>query len=381
MKTAGIIAEYNPFHSGHKYQIELLKKDFDAIVIIMSGSFVQRGEAAVFDKWSRCNVALKNGADLVIELPVAFSAATAERFAFGAVSILNSINVINSLSFGSECGDIQKLKDSALTLINEPDYISEKIKKLVSSGIGYAAAREQAYHGIIDSDILKSPNNLLSLEYIRHLILLNSDITPITHKRIGGAYHDTNINTEYASASAIRQQILNNNYKYEEFNGCSIHRTQNLFPVIAYNLRTKGTSAFNDIFDVTEGIENRIINSCNSSLSFDELINTVCTKRYTKSKIRRILLSALLGITNNMVQESPEYFRVLGASQTGIRLLSEIKEKSQIQIITKAADFKNFNKMFDTDILSTDIYELCSENPKSFGLDFKNSPIIGGKLT
>ena len=209
MKITGIIAEYNPFHNGHKYQIEEAKKFSDAVVVIMSGSFVQRGSIAITDKWTRAKVAAENGADLVLELPVIYSLNTAQRFAKGAVEILDRTNVIDYLCFGSESGNVDELTKVADMLINEPEDVSEKIKKFIAEGISYPAARQKAFRGLIDEEILSSPNNILALEYIKALIEIESSIEPVTVKRYGTDYHDEFAKNGIASASAIRSMIKN----------------------------------------------------------------------------------------------------------------------------------------------------------------------------
>lgn len=380
MKITGIIAEYNPFHNGHAYQLEFAKKFSDAVVVVMSGSFVQRGDVAIFDKFSRTEIALKNGADVIFELPVVFSMSTAERFAFGGVSILNSLNVLDFLLFGSECGDIDALKSAAHLLENEPPEISEKIKTLMDKGFNFPKARELAFSGVIPSHLLSSPNNILGLEYIKKLYSLNSSIIPVTQKRMGEGYHSKNINSEFMSATAIRNAIFNENYSYDVFSGSPVHRLSRLdFPVL-YNIRKNKEEAFFNIPDVSEGLQNRIIQFAGSASSIDELVSLVSTKRYTDTKIRRIILSSLLGIEADLLKETPKYARLLGATKKGLEVLKEIKAKSNLKIITKAADYKEEDEMFKKDILSTDIYDLTSDRPCGSGQDFKNSPvIIGGK--
>lgn len=380
MKITGIIAEYNPFHAGHAYQLEFAKTFSDAVIVIMSGSFVQRGDIAIFDKYSRTHVALNSGADIVFELPVVFSMSTAERFAFGGISILDSLNVIDYLLFGSECGDIEALKKSAKLLVNEPPEISKKIKKLMDEGLNFPKAREIAFSGLIPPTLLSSPNNILGLEYIKKLYSLNSSITPITQKRAGEGYHSKNLNSELASATAIRAAILNKNYSYEQFSNSPIHRLEKLDSCVLYNIRKNKDAAFSNIADVSEGLQNRIIQAADKASSINELVSLVSTKRYTDSKIRRIILSSLLGIEANLAKKAPKYARLLGATEKGFEVLKDIKEKSDLKIITKTADFKEKDENFEKDILSTDIYDLTSDLPKGSGQDFKNSPvIIGGK--
>ena len=378
MKVTGIIAEYNPFHNGHAYQLEFAKSFSDAVIVVMSGSFVQRGDVAIFDKYSRTEVALKNGADIVFELPVVFSMSVAERFAFGGVSILDSLNAVDFLLFGSECGDIEDLKSAAKLLENEPPEISEKIKKHMDEGFSFPKARELAFSGLIPFPLLSSPNNILGIEYIKKLYSLNSDIIPVTQKRMGEGYHSKNLNSEFMSSTAIRNAIINENFCYEPFSSSPVHRLEKLSSAVLYSIRKNKEAAFLNIFDVTEGLENRILKAADKATSIDELISLVSTKRYTDTKIRRILLSSLLGIEKDILHQAPRYARLLGATKKGFEVLKKIKEKSNLKIITKTADFKEKNESFEKDILATDIYDLTSDNPKGAGQDFKHSPVIIG---
>lgn len=379
MKVTGIIAEYNPFHKGHEYQLKFAKSISDAVIVIMSGSFVQRGDVAIFDKYIRTKIALEHGADLVLELPVVFSLNTAERFAFGGISILNQLNIVDFLLFGSESGNIKELQNATQILENETDEVSNRIKNLLNNGMSYARARESAYSGMIDSSLFSEPNNILALEYLRQLYRTKSPITPITQKRIGCGYHEENLNSDFPSATAIRNSILNDGFLYPLFKKSVVHRLKNLDTVVLYNIRKNKKNAFSDIFDVSEGIENRIINASNSAKNIDELVSLVSTKRYTNSRIRRILLSSLLDLNASLSLQEPDYIRVLGATNIGFSLLKEIKKNSSIDIITKTADYKKANLMFEKDILASDIYDLSSDILQGGGCDFKTSPITGGK--
>jgi len=381
MRVSAVICEYNPFHNGHKYQLEYMKGISDAVVCIMSGDFVQRGEAAIFDKFERTQAALANGADLVIMLPVCFSLNTAERFAFGGVSLAESLGVVDTLCFGSECGDISRLTNAAKSLIGEPKEVSEKIRKLVGEGMSYPKARAKAFLGIIDEDILCEPNNILATEYIKSLINLNSKIVPDTIERYKSGYHDKKPVGEFASASAIREMIINDeNYKlYVPDNAFDIYKniynTKLLSDILVYLIRTKTTVEISKINDVTEGLENRIKASIYEADGFFDIAEYIKSKRYTMTRIKRILLSLILGIEKEDTKNPPEYIRVLGMNKQGAEILSQIKKKSSLPIITKTADFKGFNKSFDTDILAADIYSVCCGN-KQMGKDYRTSPLI-----
>ncbi|MBQ3037955.1 MAG: nucleotidyltransferase [Clostridia bacterium] len=384
MKICAIICEYNPFHNGHKYQIEEIKKEHDAVICIMSGAFVQRGDAAIFDKWTRAECALLNGVDLVIELPVCFSVNTAERFSFGAISILDKLGVVNSLCFGSECGDIDILIKAEDILANEPYEVSEYIKKLLDKGISYPKARSIAFSSFIDEGILTEPNNILALEYIHALKSLNSTISPITLKRKDAGHHDISLDKSIASATAIRSLIRENKdfSTYVPENTYALYKTSPIADIsrldtaLIYILRTTPPEILKKINDVTEGLENRLINSAYECSGFHGLCKKIKTKRYTYTKLSRILVSVLLYQTKELSKSAPGYVRVLGMNSVGMDILSDIKKKSSLQIITKPSDFKNFNASFKLDIKSGDIYSLCFEDNDKNMRDYYNSPII-----
>ncbi len=382
MKVSAIICEYNPFHNGHKYQIDEIKKTHDTVICIMSGAFVQRGTPAIFDKWTRANTALINGADLVIELPVCYAVNTAERFAYGSVAIADKLGIVDSLCFGSESGNINELIKASKLLLNEPKEVSDKIKELLEHGISYPKARESAFSGYINNDLLSKPNNILAIEYIKALLSLNSNIKPLTLKRYKSEYHETVPGCEITSATAIRKLILNHEdfRKYVPENAYNIYQQKNISDinnlnnVLRYLLHTMTPDKLSEINDVSEGLENRMIEAGYSSSTFDDICSYIKTKRYTHSKISRILLSVILNITKDYSVLTPEYVRVLGMNKTGMQLLSQIKDNSTLQIITKPADFKKFNKSFELDILSGDIYSLCQSNTSA--RDYFNSPVI-----
>lgn len=382
--VCGIIAEYNPFHNGHKYQLDLIKKSYEAIVVIMSGSFTQRGDTAITDKWSRAKSALVSGADLVIELPTVYAMNTAERFAFGGISLLDSLGVVDAVSFGSECGDISLLKSASETLISETEEEKEEILRLLKSGKSYAAAREEAFSDKIPSEILSSPNNILAVEYIKHLKLLKSSITPVTHMRVGGGYSSHELDSSLASATAIRENYDRAEIEsqmpenvYEIFKNSSKHFLANLDTAAVSFIRSQGPDALKNSLECVEGIENRIYNAAKNLSALAEIENICCTKRYTRAKIRRIILCSMLSISGDMSRIKPDYARILGATEKGRQLLSEIKEKSSLTLITKAADFKGKNILFEKDCLATDIWALSSySGDKKAGMDFTTSPIM-----
>lgn len=383
MKISAVICEYNPFHNGHKYQLDCIKKESDAVICIMSGDFVQRGDAAVFDKFTRAKSAVISGADLVIMLPVCFSLNTAELFAFGGVSLCSSLNIVDKLYFGSECGDINKLTSAADILLNEPNDVSEKIKNLMNMGVSYPKARTAAFENIIESEILSEPNNILAVEYIKALLASDSTIQPCTIKRSGAGHHDETVSDNIASASAVRNMIRDN----KDYTSYIPHTTVNILKkcphadinklnsILEYVIRTKTPKEISQINDVSEGMENRIKSAISECRGFYEIAEYVKSKRYTLARIKRILISLILNLDKHTAKAPPEYIRVLAMNQTGAGLLSQIKKKSSLPIITKTADFKDYNKSFEYDVLAGDLYTICTGNP-SFGIDYKTSPFV-----
>ncbi len=376
MKITGIIAEYNPFHNGHKYQLQKAREVSDAVVVIMSASFVQRGEVAITDKWTRAKMALMGGADLVLELPVIYSLNTAQKFAYGATHMLNRTGVIDTLCFGSECGDIDKLKSAAKALIDEPPEVSQKIKEYISEGMSFPSARAKAFCDVLDDDILSNPNNILAVEYIKALYELKSSIEPFTIKRYGAGYNDTEVYKNIASATAIRQMVIKGEdvKDYMPDTEFDVYFPFLLDGAVIANLRMMGTQKLAQINDVNEGLENRIKEAAMQATTVDELCNMVKTKRYPMSKIKRIVYSSLLGITKEVAQEKPDYIRVLGMNNTGKEILRDIKNKSDLNIITKVSDYKGDNIVFKKDILATDIFSICG-NKKAL-MDYTTSPIV-----
>lgn len=375
MKISGIICEYNPFHYGHKYQLDEVKKESDAVVCIMSGSFVQRGDVAVFDKWTRARAALKNGADLVIELPAAYSLSSAPGFAQGAVLLLDSMGIIDDINFGSECGDTATLEKAAEILLNEPRRISVKIKENTALGMSYPKARQKAYSGIIDDNILAQPNNILALEYILALKKLNSKIVPTTLKRSFVGFHSMTTNGKYASATLLRDKLKNSadisDYSPFDYSGCITYDIDRLSDIFRYKLLSCGKSAFSGIADIEKGLDDRFLKAIDRR-TISEINASVKTKRYTMTRIRRITASVLLSL--GQCTERPDYIRVLGMNENGKKILAEMKKKASFPIINKVADYRGSN--IKTDILATDLAALCADSPVPFGRDFTTSPVI-----
>lgn len=398
IKTVGIVCEYNPFHNGHKYHIEQAKKitGADAAICIMSGNFVQRGSLAVCDKFLRAKTAILGGGDLVIELPVVYALSCAEKFASGAVYILDKIGV-DYICFGAECSNLNTLDKLADILLNETDEFKQKLKEFMKNGSSYQKARDKALKQVhnISAKALSLPNNALAVEYLKALKKLNSNITPVLVKRLGANYKEEKLcQNSFSSATAIRlhlasdniKSVLENNVPSQTLPLYENEMKLGKFPVfssaadnmILYRLRTMSADDLRQINDVTEGIENRILSCAKTASSFEELITAVSSKRYTKSRISRIILCALLNIKKNDLT-APEYIRVLALNETGAKVLKSIKKTSELPIITKLSYKKHNFPMLKFDIRATDIYSLCFNESKIASADFTTSPSIIGK--
>lgn len=375
MRTAGIICEYNPFHKGHKYQLDVLKSEYDAVVCVMSGSFVQRGDVAVFDKWTRTRAALLSGADLVLELPVRYCLSSAQGFAEGGVRILDSLGIIDTLNFGSECGDIAALEHEADILMNEPEDISLKIKQLMSQGMSFPKARISAYGGRLNGDIASQPNNILAIEYISALKRVGSKIPPSTLPRKAVGYHDMLTSDGFASATLLREMYKNggdiSKYTPFDFSDCESYDIDRLTAVFKYKLMSEGAAAFSGIADVEPGLGNRFLNALGCE-TLSGIIDCVKTKRYTRARLSRTALSVLLNLKGGFVP--PRYVRVLGMSENGKLLLSKMKKTCSLPIVNKVADFKSDAIL--EDISATNLAALCADRNIPQNRDFITSPVI-----
>ncbi|WP_411170505.1 nucleotidyltransferase [Clostridium sp. MB05] len=399
MNITGIITEYNPFHNGHLYHLNSAIKETnaDGIVCIMSGNFVQRGEPALIDKWKRAEMAILNGVDLVLELPTFYALSSAEFFAKGSISILDSIGVINNIFFGSECGNIDILTKIAKTLVSESKELQDEIKENLKTGITYAKAREISLIKILNDksmeEVLSSSNNILAIEYIKSLLKLNSAISPLTLKREGSNYNDKKLTDKYASATSIRESFKNNlslgdlkNYLPSKSldilsslkeNSYPFVFEKDMYPYIKYKLLANCIN-FNNLFEIREGLENKFLKEIYYSNSYEDLILKIKTKRYTYTKISRLMAQIFLSLDefsyDDLIDKNNLYARVLGFNSTGRSILKEMKKKSSIPIITKVP--RNIsNPLLKLDIQATKAYSLLNSslNPLS---DYLQLPII-----
>lgn len=387
MKVAGIVAEYNPFHNGHKFQIDYLKNNgFTHIISAMSGNYVQRGEPAIADKWVRTSIALKNGVDLVLEIPTCYCLAPAEKYGSFAVEILNNTGIVNSLCFGSESGSIDRLLKLANEILDDEE-VNERIKENLKKGITYAAAREQAVkelYGEEFSSLLKSPNDILGSEYLRALKKLNSNIKPLTIKREGVGHNDDETAGEFAAATKIRELIkCGEDYlpfvPRDTFDILALAEKKRIFPVSVKNgerailakLRALSESDFERLADVSEGFHNRLFSAANKAKSLEEFYSEAKTKRYTLARIRRLAINAALGIYS---YEKPPYIRVLGFSENGREILKLMKEKAKLPIVTSYADAKKISPAaedyFEKESKYTDFYSMLMPEIMPKGSEF-----------
>lgn len=398
MNLTGIITEYNPFHNGHKLHLEtaIHNTNADGIVCIMSGNFVQRGEAALLDKWTRTQIALENGVDLVIELPTYYALSSAENFAFGSVSILNSLNCVNNLFFGSEVGDVNILHKIATILTDEPIEYKENLKYFLNQGLSFPSARENSLLKILGNEVkevISSSNNILGIEYIKSLLTLKSKIIPSTLKREGSTYNDENLSLTFSSATAIRAALKSNDsteiikttvpeptYKIlkEKLKDIeNLNFQDEMFKYIKFKLITSCVN-FNNLSDVNEGIDNKLLKEIYNSNSYSEFVFKCKSKRYTYTKISRILTKIFIGIDSFNEKDLNNcenlYCRVLGFNSKGREILKHIKKNSDIKLITKVGKFTD-NPLLDLDIQATKAYSLLNKNINP-NMDYLQSPII-----
>lgn len=434
MKVTGIIAEYNPFHKGHKYQIDYCKKKLnsDYVIVAMSGDYVQRGTPALLPKHVRAEMALRCGADLVLEMPVSVSTASAEAFAMGGVSMLDGLHIVDSLCFGSEYGEVSALMELAEILVEEPEEYRQLLKEFLSNGLSFPSARCQALteyfknpHNFTGDDfdgvltpllnqivqILNSPNNILGIEYCKALLRLKSNIKPVTLKRQGMGYHETLAETDgsdrfsctdgntFASASAIRE-LLKATLTPETISriasqvpdeislllASSLQRNgflteDALDPLLSYCILKENADSFCSYLDVSRDLAERIMNRSNELNGFLQAASFLKTKELTQSRIQRALLHIILGIRE--VPATVPYARVLGFRRESSTLLKEIKDSSSIPLITKLVDANSLldesgrSFLYET-VFSSNLYEklLCQKSSRNFVHEYQKQLVI-----
>lgn len=388
MKICGLITEYNPFHNGHVHHMEEARRvtGCDYLIVVMSGNYVQRGTPAVIDKYERTRMALNGGADLILELPVLFSTGSAEVFAAAAVSLLNQLGCVDTICFGSEIGEIEPLRQIARVLNEEPPAFREDLRLFLRSGMNYPAARATALMELLADEIddleeiLQSPNNILGIEYLRALDRFQSSIVPYTIKRWKTEHDSTETNDNVASATTLRNML------YEEdgveritpyvtpftarefalkFGFCTPVRANDFSQLLQYKLMTE-KDHLTDYLDFAPELKERVINILPEIYTFKEWAESLKTKSFTRTRINRALLHLLLNIRESDLKDYIDedycmYMRILGFRREAIPLLSEIKQNTNLPMISKMADAKNFLspkalRLLQFDIDATDLY-------------------------
>ena len=409
-RVIGVVAEYNPFHNGHYYHLQATKEITGAeyCVAVISGNFTQRGDTSIVNKWAKAYMAICGGADLVIELPTVYSISSAENFASGAVKILDNLKVVDAISFGAEANDLATLNNIANVLYEEPKAYTNILSHELKKGISYPAARENALMMYLNdikryANTLSSPNNILAIEYLKALKIQKSKLEPIMIRRKKVYYNDNKIVDDFASATAIRKLLQDGEYAnlrkviprssytiigQESRKGGMVLSLSKYEKEIIYTLRKMTVEEIADLPDVSEGLQFAIKNAANEANNLKDLISNIKSKRYTQTRIQRILLYALLGIDKKLMENSRKvvpYVRVLGFTQKGKSLLSEISRRNpKLNIITSLKKYmdqnQNKNKvlaeMLEKDIFATNVYTLGYIGESKANLDFTNNMII-----
>ena len=414
MKAVGLVTEYNPFHNGHLYHLNKAMEltGADISVAVMSGDFVQRGEPAVLDKYTRTSMALNSGVNLVVELPVNYAVSSAESFAAGALKVLDYIKA-DSIAFGSESGDIERLSKLAHILCDNEDTLYKEISKYTANGISYAAARQKVVEKLTDKDtaaMLTSSNNILAVEYLKAIIKKNYAIKPYTVQRQGDSYNDTDIRSEYASATALRENlkadniseyipvkaglILSSNTNYIYPDDITEALFTRLLDILFASNYDKNVFIENVMQypDVSKEIAGRLYKSAmdmitrtvpqwagskdNGTFSFGSLCEHIKTKEVPLSRIKRALVRITLGLDKKHMEKyaNEPYIRVLGFDKKGQEYLSYIRKTVEVPLITKTADYK---EMLLDDIHAANIYNMIVAGKygvKELG-DFVRGPV------
>ena len=400
MNVIGITAEYNPFHTGHGFQIRESRRLLGgetAVAAVMSGNWIQQADCAIADKWTRARLALIGGADLVLELPTVWATASAEAFCRGAVSILNATGVVDHLSFGSECGSVEALSE-AVDALDSPEFPSA-LAGILDRGLSFPAARQEAVRqlGCSQSGLLSGANNNLGVEYLRALKLLGSSITPMTVTRQGAGHNTVHElhDLPYLSATQIRQALRSGNaasvanylvpgsdavLKADE-----VSSRRFIERAMLARLRTMTADRWALLPDsgAAEGLPQRLERAAMQSRSMEEFFTLAKTKRYTHARLRRLALWAYLGITAEQIPETPPYIRVLGFNDRGRALMKQMKKTASLPIITKPAHARTLppeaRRLFELEARCTDLYDLCLPDIPAPGREWTTNPVMLGE--
>lgn len=403
MQVIGIVAEYNPFHTGHAYQIARTRQSLGgecAVVAVMSGNWVQQADCAIADKWLRARLALMGGVDLVLELPTVWATASAEGFARGAISLLERSGVVDVLSFGSEGGEVDKLAEVAACL-NTPAY-QQAVAARAGSGLPFAVCRQQAVEELLGSEygaLLSRPNNNLGIEYIRSLRTGNSSIRPMTVLRqgadhnalLGSADHENR--PPFVSATQIRMDLMEGNWDRAqpylvpggravlEGSLVGLPGLRRVERAVLAKLRTMGAENWAKLPDSgqAEGLPQRLERAGKQCTDLKDFFDRAKTKRYTHARLRRLVLWAYLGITTQDIPHSPPYLRVLGFNARGQELLRQMKDRACLPILTKTAHARQLSeegqRLFELEARCTDLYDLCFKTILPPGREWTTGPV------
>ncbi|MDQ0253835.1 putative nucleotidyltransferase [Evansella vedderi] len=406
LNILGIVVEYNPFHYGHLYHLRasIEKTKADVTVAVMSGSFLQRGEPAIADKWTRTRMALQAGIDIIIELPYIYSTQKAEIFSDGAVSLLHSIGC-NQLCFGSEAGDVALFQSSVDKVDAKESELNREIQQHLKSGVSYPRAFSAAFQSVFEGDNildLSQPNNILGYHYVKAIKKLESKLKPYTVKREKAQYHDKELTREHiiASATAIRKKLIEEkqpleaiyqylpSYTLQELKGQlqrwgSFVHWEKHFPYLQYRILTSSPEELRNIYECEEGLEYRLLKLITKVSSFQELMEVVKTKRYTWTRIQRLFVHILLNTTKSFMEEyckplEAPYIRILGMSEEGRHFLSSRKKELEIPLITRASEWDH--PVLQKDVLASQLHSLPYLKNHSLQEEFKAIPIRYDKI-
>ncbi|WP_160720188.1 nucleotidyltransferase [Bacillus sp. USDA818B3_A] len=404
MNAVGLIVEYNPFHNGHAFHLHASREaaGADIVIAVMSGNFLQRGEPALVSKWYRTNMALLNGVDIVLELPYMFAVQKAEIFANGAISILDAVGC-KSICFGSESGDLSSFLKTIDFLSEQSDQLEENINQFMETGVSYPKAVSQAYHQLTDSSSfldLGKPNNILGIEYIKAIKKQKSSLTPLTVARKNADYHDEHFASEtIASATSIRKAIFSKDGSqvsigqyvpeptklllseyYKEYQ--VFHQWENYWSFLQFRLLQSSPEELREIYEVEEGLENRLLAAAIRSGSFQEFMENIKTKRYTWTRLQRLCVHILTNTKKGQMagpEDKAAYLRLLGMTSKGKAYLNKRKKDLSLPLVSKLSSYKGAG--IQLDLKAARIYSLGVANQLSKELmiqEFKQHPIMIG---
>lgn len=385
MKIVGIVAEFNPLHNGHKYLLNCARELGDVVVSVISSNFVQRGEPSIISKFQRAKAAVLCGSDICVELPTPWSMSTAQNFAFGAISQLSKFK-IDTLVFGSESGDLEALLRICDILVSDEYHL--KIKDGINNGDTFAKLRQKVINELLgtDSEILNNPNDTLAIEYIlaARKLQLKIDFVPI--KRVGSNHNDAIEREEYSTSTLLRKAFMTENIEYldrympmeslEIFLNSNHSDINRLNLAIMSKLKLQSLCDFKNLPDISEGIEKRLFDACKVCTDYNDLYEKIKTKRYTHARIRRLILSAFLGIDSSWFLKEVPYSRVLATNDNGINYIATIKDSNIILKVSEIKELDDLSKtLFDKECKISDIYNLTLLPAEASGSDFKNGII------